>query len=118
MTFDIAIIGAGIVGMATAYQLLEKAPKLKVIVLDKENSVAYHQSSRNSGVIHSGIYYKPGSLKALNCFRGYHQLVEFSKKNEIPFDICGKVIVATNEEERPVLDNILEKGKGEVDRKY
>ena len=111
MTFDIAIIGAGIVGMATAYQLLEKDPELKVIVLDKENHVAFHQSSRNSGVIHSGIYYKPGSLKALNCFRGYQQLIEFSTKNEVPFDICGKVIVATNEEEKPILDNILEKGQ-------
>ena len=111
MTFDIAIIGAGIVGMATAYQLLEKSPGLKVVILDKETGVAQHQSSRNSGVIHSGIYYKPGSMKADNCFRGYHQLIKFCETNDIPFDICGKIIVATDEEERPILDSILEKGK-------
>jgi L-2-hydroxyglutarate oxidase len=111
MIFDIAIVGAGIVGMATAYQLLEKSPGLKILVLDKETSVARHQSSRNSGVIHSGIYYTPGSLKAKKCFEGYHQLIKFAIEQEVPFDICGKIIVATNEAERPILDSILQKGK-------
>ena len=110
MQFDIAIIGGGIVGMATAFQLLNQQPGIKVCVLDKEADVGMHQSSHNSGVIHSGIYYTPGSLKAQNCFRGYKLLVEFAEKHGIPYDLCGKVIVATNEEERPILDGILQKG--------
>ena len=77
MKYDVAIIGAGIVGLATAFKILEKKPKLMVCILEKETSIANHQTGHNSGVIHSGIYYKPGSEKAINCVRGYHQLVKF-----------------------------------------
>jgi L-2-hydroxyglutarate oxidase len=108
--FDITIIGAGIVGLATAYQLTKKYPKKRIAVLEKESKVAQHQSSHNSGVIHSGIYYQPGSLRATNCKRGYQLLLEFCDQYDIPYEICGKVIVATNEEERPVLEKILQKG--------
>ncbi len=110
MEADVCIIGAGIVGLATAYQLLEKQNDIRVIILDKELEVAQHQTGHNSGVIHSGIYYKPGSLKALNCRRGYELLLPFCEQNDIPNEICGKVIVATKEEEKPALDKILKHG--------
>jgi (S)-2-hydroxyglutarate dehydrogenase len=109
--YDIIIAGAGIVGLATAYKLNEKKPNLKICVIEKEDSVSKHQTGNNSGVIHSGIYYKPGSLKATNCRRGYKILVDFCDENNIPYDICGKVIVATNEEEIPRLKNLYERGK-------
>jgi (S)-2-hydroxyglutarate dehydrogenase len=109
--FDIIIAGAGIVGLATAYKLIEKKPDLKICVLEKENSVSKHQTGNNSGVIHSGIYYKPGSLKATNCRRGYKMLLDFCDQNSIPYDICGKVIVATKEEEIPRLNNLYERGQ-------
>lgn len=109
--FDVTLIGAGIVGLATAYKLLEKQPELRIAVLEKEAEAARHQTGHNSGVIHSGIYYKPGSLKALNCRQGYRELLEFSRENHIPHEICGKVIVATREEEVPILDGIFERGQ-------
>ncbi len=109
-SFDIAIIGAGIVGLAAAFKILKKAPSIRICVIEKEREVALHQSSHNSGVIHSGIYYKPGSQKALNCRQGYLELLEFVDKYQIPHDICGKVIVATREQERPLLHNILKRG--------
>ena len=109
--YDIIIIGGGIVGLATAYQLLEKKPNLKLAVLEKESAVATHQTGHNSGVIHAGIYYKPGSLKAQNCLRGYDMLLKFSRDNEIEHDICGKIIVATKAEEKPILHGILERGR-------
>ena len=102
-TFDVLVIGGGCVGLATAYKLNLKYPHLKIAVLEKENEVAKHQTGRNSGVIHSGIYYKPGSLKATNCIRGYHLLIKFCKENGIPFELCGKIIVATAEHERAQL---------------
>lgn len=108
--FDITIIGAGIVGLATALQISRKNPHLRVAVLEKEKSIARHQTGHNSGVIHSGIYYQPGSLRAVNCQRGYRYLLEFCEENEVPYDICGKVIVATKESERPQLDIILGRG--------
>jgi (S)-2-hydroxyglutarate dehydrogenase len=111
MKYDIIIIGGGIVGLASAYQLLEKKPSLKLAVLEKENAVALHQTGNNSGVIHSGIYYKPGSLKAQNCLRGYEMLLDFSRKHEIPHEVCGKIIVATKADEKPILYGILERGK-------
>ena len=80
---DIAIIGGGIVGLATGYTLLISKPELKVVILEKENKIASHQTGNNSGVIHSGLYYKPGSLKATNCIRGYEQLLRFAEENEI-----------------------------------
>lgn len=106
----ISIIGGGIVGLATGYQLLQARPDIQLKVFEKESQVAQHQSSHNSGVIHSGIYYKPGSLRAQNCSRGYKMLIEFCDEHGIPYELCGKVIVATNEKERPQLDIILEKG--------
>lgn len=110
--FDVIIVGAGIVGLATALQLLEKNPKLKLCILEKENEIAQHQTGHNSGVIHSGIYYKPGSLKAENCKRGYDMLIDFARKHDIPFDLCGKIIVATKPEELPALENIFKRGLG------
>ncbi len=110
MKYDVAIIGAGIVGLSTAYKLTLERPDLKVLVLEKENEVAAHQTGRNSGVIHSGIYYKPGSYKAKNCVDGRHQLVDFCKKYDVKYDICGKVIVATKNEELPRLQAIYERG--------
>ena len=108
--FDVIVIGGGIVGLATAYQLSMKYPDKRIAVLEKEAEVAQHQSSHNSGVIHSGIYYKPGSLKATNCKRGYDLLLDFCQKHEIDYEICGKVIVATDESELPILDTIFQKG--------
>jgi L-2-hydroxyglutarate oxidase len=108
---NITIIGAGIVGLSTAYNLLQQQPALKVTVVEKEDGPARHQTGHNSGVIHSGIYYKPGSAKALNCKRGYDQLLQFCKEYGIQHDLCGKVIVATKEAERPLLDNIFKRGQ-------
>ena len=110
MKYDIVVIGAGIVGLATALKVKEKNPSLKLLVLDKEEEVAAHQTGNNSGVIHSGLYYKPGSLKATNCIRGYHMLKEFCEKQEIKFELCGKVVVATSEKERPLLHNLFKRG--------
>ncbi len=110
MKYDIAIVGAGIVGLATAYKLTKANPKLKIAVIEKEKTVALHQTGNNSGVIHSGIYYKPGSLKATNCKKGYDELLVFVKEHDIPYDICGKIIVATDKTELNALDNIFKRG--------
>lgn len=110
MQYDIVIIGGGIVGLASAYNLLQQNPHLKVALLEKEDHLAAHQTGHNSGVIHSGIYYKPGSLKATNCIDGYNMLLEFCTQNNIPFDKCGKLIVATEEWELPLLENIYNRG--------
>lgn len=110
MRYDVIIAGAGIVGLATALQLQRKRPGARIAVLEKENQVAAHQSSHNSGVIHSGIYYRPGSLRALNCKRGYDLMLHFCQENQIPHEVCGKIIVATQESEKPQLDTILERG--------
>ena len=110
MTFDIAIVGGGIVGAATLYKLQQKNPHLSIVLMEKEKELAHHQTGHNSGVIHSGLYYKPGSLKAKNCFDGRHELVAFAKEHGINHDICGKVIVATDEKELPNLDRIFENG--------
>ena len=96
MKFDITIVGGGIVGAATFYKLQKKFPHLKLVLIEKENELASHQTGHNSGVIHSGLYYKPGSLKAKNCFDGRHELVAFAKEHGISYDICGKVIVASH----------------------
>lgn len=107
---DILILGAGIVGLATAYQAQRRNPHPRVLVLEKEPRIAAHQTGRNSGVIHSGIYYKPGSLKADNCRRGKTMLEAFCRDHSVPFETCGKVIVATREDELPALDRILDRG--------
>jgi len=108
---DVAIIGGGIVGLATAYRLVEARPDASVIVLEKERHVAAHQSGHNSGVIHSGIFYEPGSLKAKNCRAGREALIQFCEREDVPYEICGKVIVATSDDEIPELDRIEEKGR-------
>jgi (S)-2-hydroxyglutarate dehydrogenase len=106
----IIIVGGGIVGLATALKCITKIPNAKIIVLEKESVLAKHQTGNNSGVIHSGIYYKPGSLKATNCIRGYNELIQFCDENNIKYDLCGKLIVATNEHELPMLYSIYERG--------
>ena len=110
MIYDIIIVGGGIVGLATAYNLQLERPSLKVLVLEKENELASHQTANNSGVIHSGLYYKPGSLKAKNCIEGYHKLIDFCQKEEVPFELCGKIVVATTEEQIPFMDNLYTRG--------
>ncbi|MFI5141440.1 MAG: L-2-hydroxyglutarate oxidase [Bacteroidia bacterium] len=109
-SFDVIIVGGGIVGLATAYKLNTKHPNLKIAVLEKEAAVAAHQTGHNSGVIHSGIYYKPGSYKAVNCVNGRRELVEFAKEHNIPFDLCGKIIVATEESELAHMNKVFNNG--------
>lgn len=104
--FDLTIIGAGIVGLAAGMKILEYDNKLKVLILEKENAIAQHQTGNNSGVIHSGIYYKPNSLKALNCRKGYELLLDYCNKENIDYNICGKIIVAANTSELNYLDKI------------
>ena len=107
---DVIVIGGGIVGLATAYKLLEQKPELKLRILEKEKSIGLHQSGHNSGVIHSGIYYKPGSMKAKNCRRGVEELLLFCDKFNVQYDLCGKVIVAVNLEEVNRLDALYKRG--------
>ena len=107
---DVIVIGGGIVGLATAYKLLEQKPELKLRILEKEKSIGLHQSAHNSGVIHSGIYYKPGSMKAKNCRRGVEELLLFCDKFNVQYDLCGKVIVAVNLEEVNRLDALYKRG--------
>ncbi len=109
-TFDLAVIGGGIVGLATAYRFTRRFPDKRIVVLEKEARLAEHQTGHNSGVLHSGIYYKPGSLKARNCRAGKRAMEEFCAAEGIPFQICGKVIVATSEAELPALERIHERG--------
>src|ERR1051326_3198062 len=110
LDFDFAIIGGGIVGLATALQLIRRKTGVRVVVLEKEPGVGRHQTGHNSGVIHSGIYYKPGSLKAKNCVAGAAAMVEFCKEQSIPYEICGKVVVATDESELPGLEELKRRG--------
>jgi L-2-hydroxyglutarate oxidase LhgO len=109
-TADITIIGAGIVGLATAVSLTERHPRARVVVLDKEAHIATHQTGHNSGVIHSGIYYKPGSYKARLCVEGARLMTEFCDAHGIHYERCGKVIVATEESEVPRLNTLHERG--------
>jgi L-2-hydroxyglutarate oxidase LhgO len=108
---DVIIVGGGIVGLATAYQLSLQYPSLHITILEKEAELCFHQSGRNSGVLHSGVYYTPGSLKARNCRTGKAMMEQFCSEQDIPFELCGKVIVATREEERPALHNIYARGQ-------
>ncbi len=111
MNYDIIVVGGGIVGLATALKIKTASPFLKVLLLEKENELARHQTGNNSGVIHSGLYYKPGSLKAKNCIHGYHLLIDFCKENNVPFELCGKIVVATDEKELPLLENLFVRGQ-------
>jgi L-2-hydroxyglutarate oxidase len=108
---DLIVIGGGIVGLATAYRFLERFPGKRVAVLEKESEIARHQTGRNAGVLHSGIYYRPGSLKAQNCRAGKLAMEEFCRREGIPYQICGKVIIAVDESELPRMEKILENGK-------
>lgn len=109
--YDITIIGGGIVGLATGLTLKNSNPHLKILLLEKETELAKHQTGNNSGVIHSGLYYKPGSLKATNCIHGYNLLIDFCQQNEIPFERCGKIVVATEKPELPLLENLYARGQ-------
>tara|TARA_A100001037_G_scaffold304506_1_gene341520 strand:+ start:45722 stop:46942 length:1221 start_codon:yes stop_codon:yes gene_type:complete len=110
-TYDIAIVGGGIIGLSTALQITNTYPDLRLIVLEKEQDLGLHQSSRNSGVIHSGIYYRPDSMKAKTCVSGARKMIEFAQEHNINYEICGKVIVATNEIQIPRLEELYKRAK-------
>lgn len=110
-TSDVLIVGGGIIGLATAYRLGREFPQRKVTLLEKETELARHQTGHNSGVLHSGIYYRPGSLRAANCRAGKSAMEQFCVEEKIAYEICGKVIVATCEEELPALANIFDRGQ-------
>ncbi len=109
--YNVVVIGGGIVGMASALKIKEKNPSYKVAVVEKERTIATHQTGHNSGVIHSGLYYKPGSYKAKNCVDGYNQLISFCDEEGINYEITGKIVVATNESQLKSLDTLFERGK-------
>jgi L-2-hydroxyglutarate oxidase len=110
MESDLIVIGGGIVGLATAYRFLERFPGKRVTVLEKEAAIARHQTGRNSGVLHTGIYYRPGSLKALNCRAGKLAMEDFCRRENLPFNLCGKIIVATEQHELERMELLLERG--------
>ncbi len=109
--FDIVIVGGGIVGLASAYKIAQRCPSVRLAVLEKEERLATHQTGRNSGVIHSGLYYKPGSAKARTCAAGREELIAFAQRNGIAHDLCGKIIVATDERELPAMERIFQNGQ-------
>lgn len=111
-TLDVLIIGAGIIGLATGLELCARFPNLSLAILDKEDKIGAHQTSHNSGVIHSGIFHKPGSLKARLCAEGAAAMVRFCEENEIPYELCGKIIIATTEDEIPRLEELYRRGTG------
>ena len=111
MIYDVAIIGGGIVGAATLYKMQQRHPELKFVLIEKESMLADHQTGHNSGVIHSGLYYKPGSMKAKNCVDGRRELVTFAKEHNIAHDVCGKVVVATKQSELEHLERIYQNGQ-------
>jgi (S)-2-hydroxyglutarate dehydrogenase len=108
---DVVIIGGGIVGLAVALEITKRFPHLRLLLLEKEDRVGQHQSSHNSGVIHSGVYYKPGSQKAKLCVEGARAMIEFCRAHDIPHEVCGKVIVATRPEECPRLEELQRRGE-------
>ena len=101
--YDCVIIGGGIIGLTVAFEFQNNFPEKKLLILEKEPHIFEHQSGRNSGVMHSGIYYKPGTFKAKNCISGYKKLISFADKNSIPYEITGKLIVAINESQKKTL---------------
>jgi L-2-hydroxyglutarate oxidase len=108
---DVLIIGGGAVGLGVALEITRRFPHTRLLLIEKEDGVAHHQSGHNSGVIHSGVYYKPGSLKARLCVAGAAAMVEFCREHKVPHEVCGKVIVATKEEEMPRLDELRVRGE-------
>jgi L-2-hydroxyglutarate oxidase len=110
-TVDVLVVGGGIVGLATAYDLTRRFPVRSVVLLEKEKELAFHQTGRNSGVLHSGIYYKPGTLRAQNCRSGKLAMEQFCEAEGVAYDICGKVIVAVTDDEVPALHRIIERGQ-------
>ena len=108
--YDLTIVGGGILGLATALKLIRPHPSLRLLILEKEAEIARHQTGNNSGVIHSGLYYRPGSLKARSCVAGRKELMAFCDENAVPYEICGKVVVATSEEELPRLEELHRRG--------
>ena len=108
--YDLTIVGGGIVGLGTAMQIAKAHPRAKLLVLEKETRLASHQTGHNSGVIHSGIYYKPGSLKARTCVAGRAALIEFCDQKDVPYELCGKVVVATTADELPRLEELHRRG--------
>ncbi len=108
--FDVVVIGGGIVGLASAYKIALNHPAVRLAVLEKEDRLAAHQTGHNSGVIHSGLYYRPGSSKAQTCTAGRKELIAFAKRHKIPHEICGKIIIATDERELPVMERIFQNG--------
>ncbi len=108
--YDLAIIGGGIVGLSTAMAIGKRFPQARIVVLEKESKWAYHQTGNNSGVIHSGIYYKPGSFKAKFCREGSRSMVEFCQAHDLRYEVCGKVIVATENKQLPLLENLYARG--------
>src|SRR6059058_5873726 len=107
---EYAVIGGGIVGLATAMAVGNKHPKASILVLEKEQDLAQHQTGRNSGVIHSGIYYKPGNLKARFAREGNRSMIEFCREHGVKHEVCGKVIVASKASELPLLDSLFQRG--------
>src|SRR5580658_651227 len=107
---DLLIVGAGIVGLATALEVTQRFPHLSIVVVEKEDHVAAHQTGHNSGVIHSGLYYKTGSLKARNCVAGAASMKRFCQEQNIPYEQCGKLVVATSPEELPRLEQLHQRG--------
>ena len=108
--FDIIIVGGGLIGLSTAFKIQKQLPDKRILLLEKEKLLASHQSGRNSGVLHSGLYYKPGSLKSKNCVLGRRELVEFAKRYKVNHDVCGKLVVATNQKEKNTLEILFQTG--------
>ena len=109
--YQVVVVGGGIIGLAVALEITKRFPRLRLLLLEKEDGIARHQSGRNSGVIHSGVYYKPGSLKARLCVEGAQAMIQFCRTHGIPHLVCGKVIVATHEEEFPRLEELRRRGE-------
>src|SRR5579863_5681184 len=109
--YNVIIIGGGVVGLGVAIEITRRFPRLRLLVLEKEDRVARHQSGHNSGVIHSGLYYKPGSMKARLCVTGAAAMVAFCREHGIPHEVCGKVVVATQEDELPRLEELRKRGE-------